>query len=170
MLNYYDLPYDLLHQWTTDKTQPVRFLLLWIFKNVLFIYLFFLKIFIWAFVPLCIGQLKSGQEQGRERGGMTCSKGPQVESNQCPLRRGHSLCIWSACSNDWATGRPHFKYLTEPRLSFNSYQGENDQLQFSAKANVTFQRIQGSLSISRAKKRLWKTKTTFKDILFQFTQ
>ncbi len=37
---------------------------------------------------------------------MTCSKGPQVESNPGPLRRGHSLCIWGACSTHWATGRP----------------------------------------------------------------
>ncbi len=37
---------------------------------------------------------------------MTCSKGPQVESNPWLQRRGHSLCTWGACSTNWATERP----------------------------------------------------------------
>ncbi len=41
-----------------------------------------------------------------EREGMTCSKGPLVESNPWPLRQGQSPCIWGACSTNWATGCP----------------------------------------------------------------
>ncbi len=43
-----------------------------------------------------------------ERDGMTCSKGPQEESNPGPLRRGHSLSVWGVCSTDCATRRPTY--------------------------------------------------------------
>ncbi len=54
-----------------------------------------------------------------ERGGMTCSKGPQVELNP----GGHSPCIWGACSTDWATGRPgfYFKMQNQMGLKFMYY-------------------------------------------------
>ncbi len=68
-------------------------------QRLFFYFIFFRGIF-WAFCEFIswIGQLKSRQETGaREREGMTCSKGSQVESNPWPLWWGHSLCIWGVC-------------------------------------------------------------------------
>ncbi len=35
-----------------------------------------------------------------EREGMTCTKGPEVESNMGLPRGGQSLCTWGACSTN----------------------------------------------------------------------
>ncbi len=47
-------------------------------------------------LPLLIGQLKDWTGNGEERGWMTCSKGPQGESDLWLLQWGHSLCRWGA--------------------------------------------------------------------------
>ncbi len=52
----------------------------------LFIYLFILKIGFWAFVPLLYRTAEEWTGNRGDRGGMTCSKGPQVELNPGPLR------------------------------------------------------------------------------------
>ncbi len=67
--------------------------------NHYFFLSFFLKIFFGAFVPLFTGQLKSGRETGRERGN-DMQQRATGEIKPGSAARGHSLCIWGACSTD----------------------------------------------------------------------
>ncbi len=75
---------------------------------------------------LCLyftGQLKSGQETG-EREGMTCSKGPQVESNLGPLREDTASVYGASALPTEPLGAPFgflivvkFAAPSDPRLA-----------------------------------------------------
>ncbi len=68
---------------------PIIFLLWKIFFGLL--YLYFLD---------RAAEEQTGKRGEREGSACSCHK---VESNPGPLQRGHSLCMWGACSTDWAT-------------------------------------------------------------------
>ena len=68
--------------------------------------IFFFFICFFGLLALSTVQLKTWQETGWERGGVTCSRGPGRDSNPWPQQQGHSLCTWDACSTHCHQSNP----------------------------------------------------------------
>ncbi len=109
------------------------FFFFWLQSNRLLLFFITLRYFgRGLFVPFYFQDRTAEEWTGNrgERGGMTCSKGPQVESNPGPLLRGHSLCIWGACSTEWAPCFHLFKHLQASlgNVPFDSCAAETNRL------------------------------------------